>query len=302
MPTSTPGAPPPAELSLDADLVKRLLKDQYPELTALPLRPAAEGWDNVTFRVGADLAVRVPRRTMAANLVINEQRWLPRLAPALSLPVPAPIHIGLPTDYFPWHWSVVPWIPGTSALETPLLDDEARRLGRFLRTLHTIRIPDGAPHNPYRGVPLEARHAGSLERLERLRAAPGEIGDIDQLVNRLELAAAIPIDTPPVWLHGDLHARNVLSDHGRVVAVIDWGDICTGDPATDLAAVWNLFEPSVHARFWTAYGEISPATRRRAAGWAITFGLMLWSSHHVANPAFADLGLTTLRRVAATRR
>jgi aminoglycoside phosphotransferase (APT) family kinase protein len=300
MPITTPGAPPPAEFAIDAGLVQRLLNDQRYELAALPLQVAAEGWDNVTFRLGGDLAVRVPRRRIAADLVVNEQRWLPRLAPALTLRVPAPIHNGVPTDYFPWPWSVVPWIPGTSAMETPLLDSEAERLGRFLGELHTIRIPGDAPHNPYRGVPLRARRAGTLDRLERLRAASGEIHDLGQLIDRLELSTTTPIDTPPVWLHGDLHAKNVISAQGRIAAIIDWGDICVGDPATDLAAIWNLFEPQTHAGFWEAYGDPSLSTRLRASAWAITFGLMLWDSHHVADPAFAELGLTTLQRVVAT--
>jgi aminoglycoside phosphotransferase (APT) family kinase protein len=294
------GAPPPAELPRDTEIVRRLLEEQHPELASLSVVLAAEGWDNVTFRLGDELAVRLPRRAVAANLVVNEQRWLPDLASRLSLRVPTPTHMGVPSDDFPWHWSVVPWIPGTSALETPLLSGEAPRLGRFLEQLHSIEVPGDAPHNPYRGGPLGPRHAGAIERLERLRPTLRDCCDVDQLAAGLAIANEVPIDTEPVWLHGDLHAKNIVSAQGRIAAVIDWGDICAGDPATDLASVWNLFELSAHARFWEDYGEVSRPTRQRAAGWAITFGLMLWDSHHGADPAFAKLGLTTLSRVAAS--
>jgi len=300
MPTFTAGTPPPAEIAVEVALVRRLLEEQHPNLKSLPLSRAAEGWDNVTFRLGNELAVRVPRRSGAARLVVNEQRWLPRIAGALSLPIPTPTHVGVPSPLFPWHWSVLPWIAGTSGLDTPLEAGEAPRLGRFLRELHAIDPMNGAPQNPHRGVPLGSRQAVTGARLERLLETVGHGSDLDGLAELLAVGSAIPIDVPRVWLHGDLHAKNVVSADGRLTGVIDWGDICTGDPATDLASVWNLFEPPAHARFWEAYGEVSEATRKRAAVWAATFGLMLWDSHHRADPAFAELGVRSLERVAAT--
>jgi aminoglycoside phosphotransferase (APT) family kinase protein len=72
---------PSAEVDVTVDLVRRLLRAQHPDLADLPLRVVANGWDNVTLRLGDELAVRVPRREMAAQLVRNEQRWLPVLAP-----------------------------------------------------------------------------------------------------------------------------------------------------------------------------------------------------------------------------
>ena len=60
MPTFTAGTPPPAEIAVEVALVRRLLEERHPNLKALPLSRAAEGWDNVTFRLGNELAVRVP--------------------------------------------------------------------------------------------------------------------------------------------------------------------------------------------------------------------------------------------------
>jgi len=87
---------PGAEVEIPLDLVRRLLEDQHPDLALLPLTLLANGWDNVICGLGDELAVRLPRRVMAAELVRHEQRWLPELAPRLPLPVPAPVRAGRP--------------------------------------------------------------------------------------------------------------------------------------------------------------------------------------------------------------
>ena len=54
------------------------------------------GWDNAMFRLGEQLAVRLPRRIAVAKLIDHEQRWLPQLAPLLPIAVPAPVRAGQP--------------------------------------------------------------------------------------------------------------------------------------------------------------------------------------------------------------
>ena len=100
------------ELEIREPLVRALLAEQHPDLVDLPLTHAAQGWDNVTFRLGEHLAVRLPARAPAAPLVEHEQRWLPSLARTLPVPVPAPVRLGRPGAGFPWAWSVVPWLAG----------------------------------------------------------------------------------------------------------------------------------------------------------------------------------------------
>jgi aminoglycoside phosphotransferase (APT) family kinase protein len=296
--TAEPGSPPSAEIPIDEELVRRLLLEQCPDLADLDLSWAAEGWDNVTFRLGSRLAVRLPRRARSADLIGHEQRWLPQIAEHLSLPIPAPVRSGRPVDAYPWRWSVVPWFEGTSALEAPLLAGEASRLGSFLAELHAITVPPDAPSNPFRGIPLRTRSDVIRERLSRAAAAlstpaAAEAADL------LEQCFLTPVDAAPTWLHGDLHSKNIVSLQGRMTAVVDWGDICSGDPATDLAASWILFRPEDHKELWSAYGAISAGTILRARGWAIAFGSMLWESHHRADAAFAEMGLETIRRAIA---
>jgi aminoglycoside phosphotransferase (APT) family kinase protein len=53
---------PAAEVSVSPDLVQRLLAAQQPDLAHLPIRVMAHGWDNLMYRLGDELAVRLPRR------------------------------------------------------------------------------------------------------------------------------------------------------------------------------------------------------------------------------------------------
>src|ERR1700722_19998085 len=109
---------PAAEVTVDVGLVCQLVRSQFPQWAELPVHPVMEtavGWDNSLFRLGDDLVARLPRRQLSADLVAKEQRWLPVLAPALSLPVPSPLGHGAPGHGYPWGWSVCPWLPGEMA-------------------------------------------------------------------------------------------------------------------------------------------------------------------------------------------
>jgi aminoglycoside phosphotransferase (APT) family kinase protein len=297
---------PAAEVEVSAALVRRLLEEQHPDLAHLPLETLANGWDNVMIRLGDDLVVRMPRREAAAGILRNEQRWLPTLAPRLPLPIPAPARIGEPGPGYPWPWSIVPFLPGSPASDTPPSDfrEAAAALGGFFGALHVPAAPD-APANPVRGVPLAQRAATVAENL---RIAASEV-DHAAVLRIWEAALAAPAwDRPPVWLHGDPHPANILVDHGRLSAVIDFGDITAGDPATDLAAAWMLLPVDCDDVFRKAYREAGgvrgPAATDdalwlRARGWALHFALV-FLAHSADNPQLHAVGGRTLAAVLAS--
>jgi aminoglycoside phosphotransferase (APT) family kinase protein len=112
------------------------------------------------------------------------------------------------------------------------------------------------------------------------------------------LALEAPLDVGPTWLHGDLHPRNVLVEGGALSGIIDWGDITAGDAATDLAAIWMLFDDANARRAaLNAYGWLSPATLARARGWAVHLGATLLDTGLVDNPRHARIGERTLLRL-----
>jgi aminoglycoside phosphotransferase (APT) family kinase protein len=113
-----------------------------------------------------------------------------------------------------------------------------------------------------------------------------------------EACALPPYDATPVWLHGDLHPGNVVVRDGALAAVIDFGDLTRGDPATDVAIAWMLFEPATRARFRTAGGGVDDVTWRRAAGNALAHALACLARSADA-PLVARMGRRTLDAVLA---
>lgn len=286
--------PPPRDQAIDAALVRALLAAQHPDLADLPLRPAAEGWDNVMYRLGEDLAVRLPRREMGAKLIETEQRWLPALAPGLPVATPAPIRLGRPGLGYPWRWSVTPWIAGRPADRHPLAASEGPRLGDFLKALHRP-APAEAPFNPHRSIDLAARAAVSGPQLARVAAARPDLAT-PALLAEWDEASAAPVDRARTWIHGDLHGRNVLARDGRLSGVIDWGDMARGDPAMDLYSLWILLpDRASREAAIAAYGGVSAATLRRARGWAIAMAAVLLDHATPHDPDFGAMGERTFQ-------
>ena len=287
---------PIAELEIDAALVYRLLEEQHPDLKHLPIHLVDVGWDNAIFRLGGQLSVRLPRRKAAARLIENEQIWLPHLAEQLPILVPTPYRIGKPAPGYPWRWSVLPWLAGVAADQEKPQANQAKRLASFLRSLH-VSAPLNAPLNPVRGVPLNQRAASIEERMQRLEMKTNLI--TPELKDIWHQALNAPIDVQATWLHGDLHARNVLVENGVITGIIDWGDITSGDSATDLASLWMLFrDQKARQQAIAEYANVSQATLQRAKGWAVLFGVVLLDTGLVDNPRNAVIGERTLRCVS----
>lgn len=289
---------PPATVEVSAAVVRALIRDQRPDLAGRPLVRVANGWDNATFRLGGDLAVRLPRRDEAVPLILHEQRYLPGVARRSPVPVPVPVHAGRPTSDFPWPWSIVRWVPGVPAVDAgpenraPAADG----LAAFLTALH---VPADAevPVNPVRGVPLPDRNAVVLERLGDRERYP----QAAELRAVWEQALAAPAwDGPAMMLHGDLHPANILlAADGALAGVIDFGDVGAGDPAVDLAVGWLMFDAGMRQRFIAAFGPAADQdTWARARGWALVLSTAMLSNSD-DNPRMFSVGEFGIRQTLA---
>ncbi|WP_328462099.1 aminoglycoside phosphotransferase family protein [Streptomyces sp. NBC_00448] len=298
-----------ADTEITAELVRELLRDQHPDLARHPIRLGARGWDNQLWRLGDDLAVRLPWATESADeLLRKEYTWLPSLAEGLPLRVPVPQRLGEPSALFPRPWIVTTWVPGEPADRAPATrgEEAADALAAFLTALHRP-APEGAPSGRGRGGAL----ADSTEGFVRGLAAAveeGLVSDPDKVRAVWDDAAAAPEwDGPPLWLHGDLHPANILTTDGTFSGVIDFGDLFAGDPAFDLAAAWILLPDGAADRFHTAYRPApDAATLRRARGWAVGRALACISIGNAGvhgrpggKPTWGPPGHASLRRLTA---
>jgi aminoglycoside phosphotransferase (APT) family kinase protein len=278
------------EIELREDVVRRLLEQQLPEWAALPLaRVPTYGTDNVLFRLGDELQVRLPRlRPNERSTQISfEAEWLPRLRPHLPVEIPDVVAIGEPTREYPYTWGVYRWLDGAPPVDgTAQL---AHDLAAFLAALQRVDTA-GAPRGTHRGGPLALRDRGTRAELDRL-------GD-PRATAVWEAAVAAPAwDGEPVWLHGDILEGNLLVRDGRLTGVLDWGAAAVGDPAFDYIAAWSLLSP-VRDEFRAATG-VDDATWARARGLALSQAVVALPYYLHISPPIVERSRKVIKETTA---
>lgn len=289
------------EVDIDIPLVNRLLATQFPQWANLPIRRIqSAGTENAIYRLGEDMAIRLPRHPGATGSIDKECQWLPKLAPHLPLPIPAPLAKGVPGEGYPFQWSVCRWLEGENATWEKIADPNqmATDLAHFIIALQQID-PSGGPlpnsHNFYRGVPLATRDAQTRACIDSLDGAI----DTSSATAAWEAALdATVYNQPPVWIHGDLQSGNLLVQQGRLSAVIDFGGLGVGDPACDLMVAWNLLSAESRAVFCTAL-SVDDATWARGRGWALSVALIALPYYQNTNPVLAGISRYTIAEVLA---
>jgi len=286
------------EVEIDVYLVRRLLAEQFPHWADLPIAPVeSAGTDNAIYRLGDDMAVRLPRIHWATGQVDKEQRWLPRLGPLLPVAIPVPLAKGEPAEGYPWSWSVYRWLEGENPAVDHLSDPRllATDLAEFIAALRRIDPADGPPAG--RGVPLARRDADTRTAIEALRG----VVDTDAVTAVWEAALRTPEWTgTSVWLHSDLAPGNLLIVDGRLSAVIDFAGVGVGDPAGDLPVAWNLLPAEARNDFRAAL-QVDDATWARGRGWALSIALIQLPYYHRTNPVLAAGARHTIAEVLADR-
>lgn len=292
-----------ALVKLDSALVRRLLASQFPQWADRPVRPVRPlGWDNRSFRLGDDMVVRLPSARAYAPQVEKEHHWLPILGPQLSLPIPAPIAIGQPLHGYPWRWSIYGWLPGKTLTMRQLSSSRrlARSLALFLGALQRVD-PAGGPRpgadNFHRGGSLRVYDSETRRAVSLLAATI----DAKAALRLWDSALAAPHRGPPMWLHGDVSAANLLADGGTLVGVIDFGCAAVGDPACDLALAWSSMGPRARQAFRAAL-ELNDGAWARARGWALWKALVVTAGLSPARPAADRQSRVALGRILSDAR
>ena len=171
-------------------------------------------------------------------------------------------------------------------------------MAQFITALQQIEATGGPPpgeHNFYRGVPLALRDQQTRNAI----AALHDVIDTDEVTAAWESAIETPAwNSAPVWLHGDLHAANLLVQQGRLSAVIDFGGLGVGDPACDVMAAW-LFPSAENRGLFRAALQVDDVTWDRGRGWALSFGLIALPYYQTTNPVLAEIARRAINEVLA---
>ncbi|HUZ83125.1 MAG TPA: phosphotransferase [Gaiellales bacterium] len=295
-----------ADTTVDAARARRLIGRCFPALATAALEPLGEGWDVTAWLVGGSWVFRFPRREVVVPGFRRELELLPRLAPLLPIAVPVPELIGDPGCGYPWPFAGARHLPGVELagadLDVPARAAVGRSLGEYLRALHAV--DPGFGGSILLDDPLERGHPAA--RADRLSERLGELVRCGlwqaptALVRTLDRANRLPRPRPEAIVHGDLHVRQVLVAGGRAAGVIDWVDVCRGDPGLDLALYWAGFDPPARAGFLAAYGDVAEHSMLRARSLAVYLSAALAAYAHAERLGALLVGaLAALDRCAA---
>ena len=287
------------EADIDAPLVKQLLREQFPEWAALPIKPVTSaGTDNVIYRLGTDMCIRLPRTAEAAKhveYIEKELTWLSQAATVLPLAIPVPLGKGDPNESYPWHWYLYRWLEGENAANEQIVDlpKAASDLAQFLIVLQQSDTA-GGPFSR-RGVPLATRDKDTRQAIEALH---GIVNTEMATTTWEECLRASEWDKPPVWTHGDLLPSNLLVKQGQLSAVIDFDLLGIGDPACDLIPAWGVFSANTRDIF-RARMAVDDATWMRGRGWALSIALIIIPYYQSINPGITAVAKRMINELFA---
>lgn len=290
------------QIEIDASLVRALVDAQFPQWRGLGLRPVhSSGTVNALFRLGEELAVRLPLRPSdPATLAqwINEEASAAReFTDITSVPTPQVVAVGTPQGAYPLPWSVQTWVPGADATTVDtgdneeLADDFVTLIGELRAADTRGRTFDGGG----RGGDL-ATHDEWMDQCFATWPASPDVATLRHLWTSMRELPRLA--APDVMSHRDLIPGNVLVEGGRLVGVLDCGGLGPADPALDLIVAWHFFDRGPRERIRAAL-RCSDLEWARSRAWAFEQAVGAAWYYGGTNPAMYEMGVRTLARIAA---
>lgn len=290
------------QLEVTVGTVRQLITDQFPAWAGLDVREVRSAATvNAIFRIGDDLAARLPLRRQDAHELRTgleaEAAAARELALVSPVPTPVPVALGEPGHGYSSPWSVQTWLPGRDAT----VEDPARSIGfaqdlaSFLTCLRSADTQGRRFGGAGRGGDLPG-HDGWMEVCFRNSEGRLPVQRLRQMWAELR---TLPIVDPDVMCHGDLTPPNVLVEDARLVDVLDGGGFAAADPALDLVAVWHLLEEEPR-KFVREALKCSEVQWRRGMAWAFQQSMGLVWYYAETNPVMSCWGRRTLSRLVTS--
>lgn len=255
---------PEPDFRFGPDLVRRLIDDQHTMICEREPELIGEGSDVEVWRISDDLVVRLPRRVSAFTFVEREIEHLPSIPRDLPLATPRVEAVGVAGELLPGPWFVTQYLPGVSG-DLATLEQCARGagdLGVTLASIHALST-ENVHHVSTRGVAIESRRSFFEQKIDRLPQWAERVSR-----HHFDRASHSPLEGTKVFLHGDVHRSNLIVHGGRPTALIDFGDLGSGDRAGDLGGGIFTVGYEAHQELLSAYGSVSEETLVRSLGWA----------------------------------
>ncbi len=284
------------EVDISPELIRSLLLKQFPQWADLTLRVMQpEGTDNAMYKLGNDKLVRLPKTEGSSLNIEKEIACLPKLGPQLPIPIPKIIGKGMPDSGYPFPWLVCDFLEGSNPDKEGMIDENmaAADLGAFVKAMQKIQPVNGPKCR--RGTPLSNRSKEVKQFIPLLN----EIYDEELLRKLWDSASRAPIwSKDPVWIHGDLHAGNLLAKDKKIVGVVDFGLAGIGDPACDMMVAWALLS-SKNREIFRSIVQPDDDTWHRGRGWALFLGIVGYPYYRDTNPIFARIAKRALDEAIA---
>jgi aminoglycoside phosphotransferase (APT) family kinase protein len=279
--------------------LRRLLERQFPHWAGEPIvRIPSYGTTNAMFRLGGDKVARLPFIPGDGASIAVEAGTLAHVAGALPVPTPTVLAVGEPDERYPFHWSVLSWLPG----DMPVPECLADASGLVDDLVSVLQVLQRMPAHGTRAAQRGGDYLALADEVHGYLCELADDYDAATLARVWDDALAAPAWAgPPVWLHSDLLPSNLIVDaRGRLCGVLDWAAAGVGDPSCELLAAWNVFPAGTRERFRERLG-CDDAMWRRGRGWAVAQAAHALVYYRDTNPGMVEMADRSLRALEVER-
>lgn len=173
----------------------------------------------VVRQLGQRVLQRKPQAALHEYEILKSLQSLGLAAPKPLGCDPEGKHFGSPT-------LVMSYFEGQAYYKPELADSALKQMAQQLARLHQLRQP------PKITLPQQSEHLSKT--LSQIPEQPDQSLNEIRIRNCLNQAWPWP-QNPPSLLHGDFWPGNLLWQHGKLIAILDWEEAAWGDPLCDLA-------------------------------------------------------------------